>query len=159
MSVDIRTVAICAVLATAVAGTIATPAVFPQAFANEPQHQLVRTVKDMFPPPFDPRKLRKYDVVFDDSVSTDALSTRTVGKISFGHKSMVTIVTTATGTYSSDALTSPNVRYPGVDVTPKYSGRHFAFSSFTSPYGTGTRSSISSGSFTYYNFSFTPSKR
>jgi hypothetical protein len=159
MSVDIRKVAICACLAIAVAGTVATPAVFPQVFANEPQHQLLRTVKDMFPPPFDPRKLRKYDVVFADSVSTEALSTRTVNKVSFGQKSTVTIVTTATGTYSSDALTSPYVRYPGIDVTPKHGGRHFAFSSFTSRYGTGTFSSISAGSFTFYNSSFTPTKR
>jgi len=159
MSVEIRTVAICAGLAIAVAGTLATPAVFPQAFANEPQHQLVRTAEEIFPPPFDPRKLRKYDVVFDDSVSTKVLRTQVVSKISFGHRSAVTIVTTASGTYSSDALTSPNVRYPGIDVTPKYDTTNFAFSSFTTPFGTGTSSTITAGSFTYYTYSFARAKR
>ena len=116
MAVDLRVVAVSGILAVAVAGTLATPAFFPQAFANEPQHQLVRRAKDIFPPPFDPSRLKKFDITIADTVSTEPKRTQFVSKIEFGRKSLVEIVTTPTGTYSTDALTSPNVRYPGIDV-------------------------------------------
>lgn len=154
MAVDLRIVAACAALAVAVAGTLATPAFFPQAFANEPQHQLVRRAKDIFPPPFDPSRLRKFDITVADTVSTEPTRTQLVNKIEFGRKSVVEIVTTPTGTYSTDALTSPNVRYPGIDVTPHCTCHDFAFSLWTSPYGTSTWSSYNSGSFTFFTQSF-----
>lgn len=50
----------------------------------------------------------------EDTVSTKLLSTQTVRKIEAGKTSFVTVATTATGVYSSDALTSPNIRYPGI---------------------------------------------
>lgn len=159
MPVDFRVVAVCGAVALAVAGTLATPVFFPQAFANEPQHQLIRTAKDIFPPPFDPARLKKFDVTVADNVSTEPKRTQLVTKIEYGRKSVVEIVTTASGTYSTDALTSPNVRYPGIDVTPKYASNDFAFSSWTSPFGSGTWSSYSSGSFTYYTQTFTPAHR
>lgn len=56
-----------------------------------------------------------YRVTADDSVSTDALSVANVRKIGYGHVQNVRIVTTSTGTYSTDALTSAHVLYPGVD--------------------------------------------
>src|SRR5690242_15812238 len=109
MRVEFRTVAIPAAVALAVAGAIASPALFPQAFADEPQHQLVRQAKDIFPPPFDPAKLRKFDIELSDAVSTEPLRTQIVRKIAFGRPTNVTIITTSTGTYSSDAITSPYV--------------------------------------------------
>ena len=159
MAVNLRIVVACGVLAAAVAGTLATPAFFPQAFANEPQHQLLRRAKDIFPPPFDPSRLKKFDVTVADTVSTEPKHTQFVTKIQFGHKSLVEIVTTPSGTYSSDALTSPNVRYPGIDVTPHCTCHDFAFSTWSSPYGTGTSSSYSSGSFTFYTQTFKPTWR
>jgi len=159
MRVPFRTVAISGGLAALVAGAVASPAVFPRAFADEPQHSLVKTAGELFPKPFDLKKLKKFDVTFDNSVSTEVTRTRIVRKIAFGQKSEVAIVTTPSGVYSSDALTSPYVRYPGIDVTPKYPSSHFAYGLSTSPRGTGTWTSFSRGSFTFYNYSFTPAKR
>jgi hypothetical protein len=159
MSFDFRVVALSAGLAGLVAGALASPQIFPQAFADEPQSLALDTAKDIFPPAFDPDRLKKFDVTYADSVSTKPLRTEYVSKIGFGHRTQVAVVTTATGTYSSDGLASPNVRYPGIDVTPKHSRDGYAYSSFTSPYGTGTWTSYSSGSFTYYTYSFTPAQR
>jgi hypothetical protein len=160
MSFDLRVAAISAGLAGLVAGALASPQIFPRAFADEPQSHLLDTAKDIFPPKFDPGRLAKYDITYDDSVSTKPLRTEYVSKIGFGHRTKVAIVTTSSGTYSSDGLASPNVRYPGIDVTPEDDADNdFAFSSFSSPYGSGTWSRISSGSFTYYTYSFTPKRR
>ena len=40
----------------------------------------------------------------------------TVRKIGYGQTSIVNIITTSSGVYSSDALTSPHVLYPGIHV-------------------------------------------
>ena len=159
MRVPFRTVAISGGLAALVAGALASPAVFPQAFADEPQHSLVKTASEIFPKPFDLKLLKKFDVTFDKSVSTEVIGTQIVRKIAFGQKSEVAIVTTPSGVYSSDALTSPYVRYPGIDVAPKYPHNFFSYSMSTSRYGTGIWTSFSRGSFTFYNYSFTPTTR
>lgn len=71
---------------------------------------------------------RDYLVDYDASVSTDALSTARVKKVEAGKVSYVTITTTATGTYSSDAMFSKHVQYPGIDVQPvDYGSNHFAY--------------------------------
>ncbi|KKB08845.1 hypothetical protein [Devosia chinhatensis] len=71
---------------------------------------------------------RDYEVAYADWVSTDPLSTATVKKIEAGKVSYVSITTTATGTYSTDALTSPHVLYPGIDVREANpTGNFFAF--------------------------------
>lgn len=161
MRVEVRTVAISSALALAIAGGLASPVLFPQAFANEPPPQVVRTIKDLFPPPFDPSKLRKFDIEFSDKVSTEPVRTQYVRKIAFGRPTTVTIVTTSSGTYSSDAITSPHVLYPGIDVSRKYGGRdglRFKVASSTTPHGTFSWSVITNGSFTYYNSSFTPAR-
>ena len=59
---------------------------------------------------------RSYQVSFDSSVSSQVLSSGTVRKIEFGRESLVTIVSTSSGTYSTDALASNHVLYPGVSV-------------------------------------------
>ena len=118
MAFPIRTVFLSGALAGLVAGAIAAPAFFPAAFAAEPQKHILDTASEIFPKPFDPKALRKFDIIVDDSVSTKALRTETVSKIGFGQRSMVAIVTTSSGTYSSDAIASPYVRYPGIDVVP-----------------------------------------
>ncbi len=87
----------------------------------------------------------------------DVKSASTITKISAGHKSIVSIVTTPSGTYSSDALLSPNVRYPGIEVKPKHwRDGGLSISTLTSDSGTGRWTSYSTGSFTYYTYSFTP---
>ena len=42
--------------------------------------------------------------------------TSTVSKVGFGRVTTVRITTTASGVYSSDAMISPHIRYPGVHV-------------------------------------------
>ncbi len=49
-------------------------------------------------------------------VSDTVLTTQNVRKIGYGRVETVEIVTTASGTYSSDGLRSPHVLYPGVEV-------------------------------------------
>lgn len=160
MADTVRIIAITGTIGALVAGSLAAPAFLSGAFANEPASTALKSAMDLFPPPFDPKKLVKYDIVFDDSVSTEVQSTQLVKKIGYGHKTLVSIVTTPSGTYSSDALTSPNVRYPGIEVTPKHRHRSRVWiSSSSSSYGTSSSIGFSSGSFTYYTYSFKPAPR
>lgn len=99
-----------------VASALASPALFHGAAADEPAPPVMNSITDLFPPPFDPSRLKKFAVTFDDSVSTKPKKTETVTKIAYGHKSIVSITTTASGTYSSDGIASPNVLYPGIEV-------------------------------------------
>jgi len=83
---------------------------------------VVDAFADEMPAGFDTDKLvkfddRTYEVEYADWVSTDPLSSITVKKIEAGRVSHVSITTTATGTYSTDGLTSKHVLYPGIDVT------------------------------------------
>jgi len=62
---------------------------------------------------------RDYEVSFDASVDLTPISNVVIRKIGYGHETEVSVVTTASGTYSSDALASPHVLYPGVGVTER----------------------------------------
>ena len=65
---------------------------------------------------------RSYKVNFDESVSTQILSSNVIRKIEFGKESLVSVVSTPSGIYSTDGLASKNILYPGVEVvetTPK----------------------------------------
>jgi len=91
----------------------------------------------------DPSKLvkfkdRLYEVSYEDSVSTTPVSSSTIRKIEYGRTSFVDIATTATGTYSSEALYSPHIRYPGILVKPvsdSHDGPNRAFSFWRSGAG------------------------
>lgn len=164
MAFQIRTVFLSGGIAALVAGALAAPSFFPQAFAAEPQKHLLDRAIDIFPKPFDPRSLKKFDITLDDSVSTDVKRTQIVKKIGFGQPSLVAIVTTPSGTYSSDAIVSPYVRYPGIDVRHKHwcgcaFGNHVSMSTTTNPWGTWTSTFTQSGSFTYMSSTFTPAAR
>jgi hypothetical protein len=78
-------------------------------------------VDQLLPHTFDTTKLVKFDdkvyaMALEDSVSTRPLGVTTVRKIGMGETNFVNITTTATGTYSSEAIFSPHVRYPGIIV-------------------------------------------
>lgn len=94
---------------------------------------------------------RDYLVDYDDWVATDPLSTTRVKKVEAGKVSYVTITTTATGTYSTDAMFSNHVQYPGISVESAEPSRNF-FRYWTngrwSAFSTGT-----AGSFTYFGVS------
>jgi hypothetical protein len=88
-----------------------------EAFADEPAAAISSALGRLFPvEKIDPNIFARYDITFDDSVSTDVQRTQTVTKIGYGYASEVSVVTTPSGTYSSDAITSPHVLYPGIDV-------------------------------------------
>jgi hypothetical protein len=59
---------------------------------------------------------KSYSVTYEDSVSREATNQTTVRKIGYGQTSIVNIVTTSSGVYSSDAMTDPHIRYPGIHV-------------------------------------------
>src|SRR5690606_7541371 len=76
---------------------------------------------EMLTPGFDKSKLVIFDdsmfsVSVDPSISTEATRTEFVRKIEFGRTSVVKVTTTASGTYSTDGLYSPHIRYPGIHV-------------------------------------------
>jgi hypothetical protein len=151
----VRVIAIGGTIGALVAGSLAAPALFQRAFAEEPAKVVTKTINELFPKPFDPKTLLKFHITTGPDVSLDVKKSATISKISYGHRTYVSIVTTPSGTYSSDALTSPNVRYPGIDVTPKGHGA-FSYRSFVGPFGTGTWTSFTEGSLTYLTYSFSP---
>jgi hypothetical protein len=59
---------------------------------------------------------RTYDIRYESWVATEPLSRAQVRKVGYGNVSYIDISTTATGTYSTDGLTSPHVLYPGIEV-------------------------------------------
>lgn len=61
---------------------------------------------------------REYEMAAADWVSLTPISSVTVRKIGYGRATEVSVATTATGTYSSDGMVSPHVRYPGITVRP-----------------------------------------
>jgi hypothetical protein len=120
MSDFVRTIALTGLAGAVVASLFAVPAFLPAAMAQEePARTLLSSKETLFPLPLDPNIFAKYDVVFDDSVSTEVIRQQSVTKIGFGKVTNVTIVTTPSGTYSSDAITSPYVKYPGIEVSKR----------------------------------------
>lgn len=105
----------------AVAGyAVLWPMANQNAFASEPT---AKSLIDQFTVgrTFDPSKLVKfgdevYAITSEPSVSADVTERHVIRKIGMGRTSFVEIVTTPTGTYSSDGLASPYVRYPGIEV-------------------------------------------
>ncbi len=57
-----------------------------------------------------------YTVDYDSSVSKTPIAQSRIKKIEKGQVSYVDIITTSTGTYSTDGLFSNNVKYPGIEV-------------------------------------------
>lgn len=101
---------------------LATPAFAQEQPANEPL-DLSKLVKISMP---------HFDVSFDQSVDLTPLTTVTVNKIAYGRPTEVQVVTTSTGTYSTDSLKSPYVLYPGVSVTER--DAYAAAGNATGPY-------------------------
>jgi len=62
---------------------------------------------------------RDYDMQYEDWVATAPLTHSRVKKVEMGRVSYVDITTTATGTYSTDALFSNHIQYPGITVTDR----------------------------------------
>lgn len=106
-------------------------------------------------PGFDPNELvkfneRQYRVQHEDWVGTEPLSSVRVKKIEGGRVSHVTITTTATGTYSTDAMFSRHVRYAGIAVDEQRVPNRFWF---WSKNGWSGFSSQVANSFVYSDYS------
>lgn len=130
-------------------GILALTIVAPKqigAIAQEPVDAAIASVEELFSDPVDLRKFRKYDFTFDESVSADVQRTQVVTKIGHGRKSQVTIVTTPSGTYSTDGMLSPHVRYPGIEKRLKRWPEDLAYSDG------GEWTSYADGSFIYFAF-------
>jgi hypothetical protein len=123
-----------AVCATAIAAI--GPGMVIEAFADES------------PVGIDPASLVRYNVDYDDWVATDPLSTVRVKKVEAGRVSYVTITTTATGTYSTDAMFSRHVQYPGISVEQIEPSRN-RFSYWTNGEWSSF-STVNAGSFAYH---------
>ena len=147
----VRVLAIGATAGVLVAAPLAAPQVLSAA-AEEPVKAVSSVLDTLFPDAVDANVFRKYKITFDDSISTEVKRTQVVKKIGYGRTSTVTIVTTPSGTYSTDGLLSPHVLYPGIEKRLKgWGGRGFYYYSSQS-YGGGRWTTFSSGSFTYFTY-------
>ncbi len=133
-----------ALIGTAVSVTLAWPGLIPRAIADEQPLKLLQASKTELLDMFDGNaEFFKPNWTVEDSVSTEVLSTQTVRKIEAGRTSFVTIASTATGVYSSDALDSPNVRYPGIHAE----GHQHSLLAILSGGGWGFITPVNAGSF------------
>lgn len=115
MSDFLRFIAGGSILGLLAATMLSIPSILPPAIADEePARTMLGTMDELFPPPIDLGNLVKFDVTIEPSVATEVVNSRTVRKIGFGRTELVSIVTTPTGTYSTDGLGSPYLRYPGI---------------------------------------------
>ncbi len=131
-----RKIIVGSVIGGLAAGLLALPAVLPPALADEqPLHTLLSSKDQLFPVPFDTADLVKPDYTLEPQIATEVLSTSTVRKIGYGKTNFVRVVQTATGTYSSDGLASPHIRYPGIHANKR---RHHATAGQLSIWATGT---------------------
>lgn len=63
---------------------------------------------------------KDFEVSYSDNFSDEVQSLQTVRKIGYGKSKEVSIVTTPSGTYSTDGLASPHVRYPDIETRRKF---------------------------------------
>lgn len=121
-SQTLRSIVLGGLIGVVVSGGLALPTILPPAMAqDEPMRTIVETMEPRETPKvIDGEAFVKPDWTMADGdvvepwVSTDAISYSTVRKVSFGRTEFVQIATTSTGVYSSDALESAHVRYPGI---------------------------------------------
>lgn len=71
-------------------------------------------VQRLLRPPVDTDALLKWDFTVDPGVSTTPQRQSRIVKLGYGQRSVVDVVETSSGVYSSDALTDPHISYPGI---------------------------------------------
>lgn len=98
---------------------LAAPGVLPVATAavQQPAEVLQSARNDFFPPPtVNTDGLVKWNVTVGPGISLEPTSKNTIKKIAYGRVSYVDVVETTSGVYSSDAVTDPRIKYPGIQV-------------------------------------------
>ena len=94
---------------------LALPNYIPPAIAGEePVRTLLKSANDLWPPAFDPDRLMKWDYYVQPEVSVEPIRESTVRKIGYGRTTMVSVMETESGIYSTDALASQHIEYPGI---------------------------------------------
>ncbi len=94
---------------------LALPDYLPPAVASdEPIRTLLSSPSELWPPAFNPDTLMKWDYYVQPGVSIEPIRESTVRKIGYGKTTMVHVMETESGVYSTDALASPHVEYPGI---------------------------------------------
>ncbi len=118
MNKDTRTIAGIGALGGLVALLLASPSIMPTNAAQaDPIREVVTSVERALAPPPDTDRLLKWNVIVEPGISLEPIGESVVRKIAFGRTEFVRVVETSSGTYSSDALGSPNMRYPGIHRT------------------------------------------
>lgn len=119
----VRPVAIGVAIGGLLAALYLTATSLPNARADEgPLETVLQSVNDLNPSyRVDPDTLVRigdeaWTVTADASVSLTPVSTSTVRKVVYGQVKVVTISTTSSGVYSSDAIVNPHIQYPGITV-------------------------------------------
>jgi hypothetical protein len=118
-----RPVVIGAVIGGIAAAMMVMGVHLPNALAREePFHTALSSLDQLLPEPISTDNLVRFAdadwaVSVAPGVSLTPIHSALVTKIGFGHRKLVQISTTASGVYSSDAITSPYVKYPGIHVT------------------------------------------
>lgn len=105
---------------------LAAPGVLPVATAavEQPVEVLQSARNDFFPPPtVNTDGLVKWNFTVDPGISLEPTGKNTIKKIAYGRVSYVEVVETTSGVYSSDAVTNPHIRYPGIHVEAARSGQ------------------------------------
>lgn len=97
------------------------PDALPPAVASEePVRTLLRSASELWPPAFNPEGLMKWDYYLQPSVSMEPIRESTIRKIGYGKTTLVNVTETSSGIYSTDALASSHIQYPGIikDLKP-----------------------------------------
>lgn len=96
---------------------------------------------------------KDYRVTAGPGVSLTPLGASSVKKIGYGHVNQVRIVSTSSGTYSTDGMASPHVQYPGLEVKQVLSDPGAAAGSLYLKLSSGSwvrMTAPSAGSFVYF---------
>lgn len=110
-----------ALVGIAVAGVLTSPAWLPALASENVVAPVLSVATGTSASTYDPESLIKYEdrtysVTYDDSVVQEPTRQLRIKKIEYGRVSFVDIAETASGTYSTEAMFSPHVRYTGITV-------------------------------------------
>lgn len=92
---------------------------------------VVDGVQRMLRAPVDTDALLKWDFTADPGVSTTPQRESRIVKLGYGKRTVVDVVQTSSGVYSSDALADPHIFYPGIHREPKLNSAEALISMLT----------------------------
>lgn len=110
-----------ALVGVAAASVLTLPAWLPAVASEDVAPAVINATVGTPTSRYDPDSLikfedRTYSVTYDESVNQEPIRQLRIKKVEYGRVSFVDIAETPSGTYSTEAMFSPHVRYPGVSV-------------------------------------------